>query len=74
MSLKVIEDSDADELTRPLLNLLETQKLDFHETFRQLYYFRPTLLDADSPGGLGSFVTSIFEHRFELRKGDVEAT
>ncbi|KAI5115199.1 hypothetical protein M0805_009632 [Coniferiporia weirii] len=74
LGLKTEEPSDADKLVQPLLNLLQTHKLDFHGTFRRLCFFRPTFLSSDSTDGLRAFVASLAGNSFELQADDVDAT
>lgn len=74
LGLKTNEDSDADDIIRPLLNLLELQKLDFHGTLRRLCSFRPDMLASESPDTLQAFISSIFKNSFELREDDAGAT
>ncbi|KAF8896242.1 hypothetical protein BD779DRAFT_1494772 [Infundibulicybe gibba] len=42
--------TDESRFFKPLLNIMETHKLDFHLTFRALSTFRPALLDPPLPG------------------------
>lgn len=74
LGLKSSEDSDADDIIRPFLSLLESQKLDFHGTFRLLCSFRPDMLASESPDALQVFIRSIFKNSFELREDDADAT
>ncbi|KAI5114765.1 hypothetical protein M0805_003007 [Coniferiporia weirii] len=74
LGLKTGEPSDADKLVQPLLNLLQTHKLDFHGTLRRLCFFRPTFLSSDSTDRLRAFVASLASNSFELQADDVDAT
>jgi serine/tyrosine/threonine adenylyltransferase len=40
--------TDESEYFKPLLNIMETHKLDFHSTFRTLCSFKPSMLPTDT--------------------------
>ncbi|KAH8118049.1 UPF0061-domain-containing protein [Phellopilus nigrolimitatus] len=73
LGLKTEETSDADELIRSLLSLLQTHKLDFHSTFRRLCAFRPSLVSAGSSGELDAFIASLAKKSPETSLGDADA-
>ncbi|KAF8206584.1 hypothetical protein K438DRAFT_1905167 [Mycena galopus ATCC 62051] len=47
LALRIADSTDEAKLVRPLLDLMASQKLDFHGTFRALTAFRPGILPAD---------------------------
>ena len=58
--------TDESEHFKPLLDLMETHKLDFHTIFRTLCSFRPSMLPADTtkeanarPSPIEAFVTKL---------------
>lgn len=63
MGLATEQTGDADVIIRPLLNLLESQKLDFHSTFRSLSSFNPVLLTSDTSSD--DFIKSLAGNSFE---------
>ncbi|ETW83014.1 hypothetical protein HETIRDRAFT_315131 [Heterobasidion irregulare TC 32-1] len=57
---RLLQDDDA-TLIRPLLRILESQKLDFHLSFRHLTTFRPSLLAVES-AALDQFVDGLLDY------------
>ncbi|KAG8969869.1 hypothetical protein FRC03_000115 [Tulasnella sp. 419] len=57
LGLKSSAPMDNKELIRPLLNLLETHRLDYHSTLRSLATFRPSFLNSDEK--LEPFLSSL---------------
>lgn len=55
LGLRRLSQDDDATLIRPLLRILESQKLDFHLSFRHLTTFRPSLLASES-AALDQFV------------------
>ena len=54
---------DGDVIVHPLLNLLETHKLDFHSSFRRLCFFRPSILSSEAD--TDAFIASLNDNSFE---------
>ncbi|KAH9902803.1 hypothetical protein C8Q73DRAFT_742083 [Cubamyces lactineus] len=57
LALRRLDKDDELLFMRPLLDLMEDHRLDFHATFRRLASFRPAL--AADEGALGAFVESV---------------
>ena len=57
LALRRLDEDDELLFTRPLLDLMEDHRLDFHATFRRLASFRPAL--AADEGALHVFVESV---------------
>ncbi|KZT18291.1 UPF0061-domain-containing protein [Neolentinus lepideus HHB14362 ss-1] len=76
LALGRYDSSDESQLCRPLLDIMDEHKLDFHGTFRLLSTFRPSLLDSApslSPGSaLDKLVSSIFNLSPESDRIDKE--
>jgi len=54
LALRHVDPSDQRTLFQPLLDMMETQGLDFHGTFRKLAFFRPGMLKGDGIDGAGA--------------------
>ncbi|KAF8656791.1 hypothetical protein AX16_002343 [Volvariella volvacea WC 439] len=61
LALRRTNPSDESELSRPLLDIMEKHKLDFHGTFRTLASFRPGLLRALQDGEPASGISPALE-------------
>ncbi|KAF9263247.1 UPF0061-domain-containing protein [Marasmius fiardii PR-910] len=61
LGLRRQDSADEKELSRPLLNLMENQKLDFHRTFRVLSAFQPSVTD-ESEGGSEEFIQRLLSN------------
>ncbi|TFK72950.1 UPF0061-domain-containing protein [Pluteus cervinus] len=70
LALRRVEPTDETRLFKPLLDIMETHKLDFHGTFRTLSTFKPSLLEHQGqpngkaatkgvPPDLESFITTL---------------
>ncbi|TFK40269.1 hypothetical protein BDQ12DRAFT_704536 [Crucibulum laeve] len=61
LGLRKQDPKDESILSKPLLDLLETHRLDFHSTFRTLASFKPSLLSTAEPlsPGLHEFITRL---------------
>ena len=68
LGLRRLDTDDESKLARPLLQLMEDHKLDFHGTFRRLCTFRPALASSDE--SLQAFTERILERSSEAEKLD----
>ncbi|KAG7098670.1 hypothetical protein E1B28_000584 [Marasmius oreades] len=61
LGLRRQDETDESQLSRPLLNILENQKLDFHRTFRVLSSFRPSMEGEELDKYIQSLLSNISE-------------
>jgi uncharacterized protein YdiU (UPF0061 family) len=74
LGLRRLESSDEAEFARPLLNMMQTQRLDFHRTFRALCDFAPSLVgDAAAPAAVEIFIARLLNGTPNPGELDVEA-
>lgn len=59
LGLRTADSNDEALLFRPLLNMMEEQKLDFHSTFRKLCSFQPSMLEDENAGALGAYIAEL---------------
>lgn len=59
LGLRRHDPTDESQLSRPLLDMMADQKLDFHGTFRTLTSFRPSLLQEEQGTG---FIKTLLGH------------
>jgi uncharacterized protein YdiU (UPF0061 family) len=57
--LRTVESNDEATIFRPLLNMMEEQKLDFHSTFRKLCSFRPSMLEEGNAAELNTYISEM---------------
>ncbi|KAJ8521386.1 hypothetical protein ONZ45_g1939 [Pleurotus djamor] len=59
LALRTEGPHDESQLFKPLLDIMQEHKLDFHSTFRKLASFKPSLLQADDEASLEAQPTTL---------------
>ncbi|KAJ7593070.1 hypothetical protein C8J56DRAFT_1013273 [Mycena floridula] len=72
LALRRQEPTDETNFSRPLLDIMAEQKLDFHITFRTLTRFKPSLLEDDS--GLQALITDLLNNSADESLDHTSAT
>ncbi|KAJ8076572.1 hypothetical protein PM082_000995 [Marasmius tenuissimus] len=60
LGLRRQDPTDESKLSKPVLDLMQNQKLDFHRTFRLLASFRPSILSNDQ--ALDTFISDLLSN------------
>ncbi|KAI6024620.1 hypothetical protein PISMIDRAFT_19219 [Pisolithus microcarpus 441] len=73
LALRRVDPSDQRSIFRPLLDMIENHRLDFHVTFRRLAFFRLHILRGDADSGataLEGFIAGLLEGTPESERLD----